>query len=233
MNLLSFLKLSLFVFSLSFILLTSSCAPIFSEMQSAHTVGKNNIDATASFSSVSAGETDFTEGGHIQNHVGVQASYGLLDKVDLRIRYAYLWLDDDGGTANILGAGPKVSIIEDRLAAYVPVGFGFGEIINENSNTWQVHPTVIGTIPILDILEINPSAKALIPFEKDRDMAIAFNLGIGVKLPAGFTIRPEFGLLFDPGDEGHNRHLSIGVTYNPSDKGNSRSNKKRKKRKRR
>ncbi|MFT5168164.1 MAG: hypothetical protein ACI8P3_003404 [Saprospiraceae bacterium] len=215
MKKLSFLKQSLSLFSLLLILLINSCAPIFSEMQSARTVGKSNIDATVSFSSVGFRDTEEKESTPVQNHIGFQAAYGLSDNVDLRVRYAYLWVDDDGGTANILGFGPKFSLVKDRLAGYVPLGFAFGGDINKDYNSWQIHPTLIGTIPIVNKLEANPSFKVLIPFNKDDETTIAFNLGLGITLSEGFTLRPEYGMLFNPGEKGYYKQFSIGVTFNP------------------
>ena len=67
MKQLSLSRLGLSLFSLLLILLINGCAPIFSEMQSARTVGKNNIEATASFSSVSFRDTENKESDHTQN----------------------------------------------------------------------------------------------------------------------------------------------------------------------
>ena len=215
MKQLFFFKQSQSLFGLLLLLFITSCAPIFSEMQSARTVGKSNIDATASFTAVGFRNEEDKESSSVQNHIGFQGAYGLSDEVDLRVRYAYLWVID-GGSVNILGFGPKFSLIKDRLAGYVPLGFAFGSDLEEDANTWQIHPTLIGTIPIVNNLEANPSFKVLVPFEKESDTTIAFNLGLGINIFEGFTLRPEYGMLFNPGEKGHFNHFSIGVTFNPS-----------------
>ncbi len=120
----------------------SGCAPGFSEMQSAKLVGKGNIEATPSFSTVSFledGESD-----QMQKHVGVQAAYGVAEGFDLRSRIEYIWNDDINAT--VIGVGPKFSIWKDHIAGYVPLGFAFGEDI-ETSETWQLHPTMLFTVP--------------------------------------------------------------------------------------
>ena len=215
MKRISILKTSFYLASLMFILLTNSCAPIFSEMQNASTVGKNNMEGTASFSTVSFRDTEEKDGAHIQNHIGLQGAYGLSDAVDLRFRYARVWLDDDIGDlgANVFGIGPKFSLVKDRLAAYIPIGFAFGKDVGSDANTWQIHPTIIGTIPVSDKFEVNPSFKALFPFEKDAETTVAFNLGLGLELTENLSFRPEFGMLFNPGEKGHFKQFSVGMVF--------------------
>jgi hypothetical protein len=214
------MKVSFSLVGLFLILLANGCAPIFSEMQSARTVGKNNVDATASFSSVNLSNDGERE--HLQNHVGFQAAYGLSDAVDLRIRYAYVWVDEDINDirANVLGFGPKVSLVKDRLSVYLPIGFAFGSDFKENAN-WQIHPTLLGTIPIVDNFDFNPSVKVLVPI-KESVTTVAFNLGLGIKLNENLTLRPEYGMLFDPGEEGSRKQFSIGATFTPPSRSDMR-----------
>lgn len=194
----------------------SGCAPAFSELQSARTVGKRNFDVTGAFSTVNFSEDSKSE--HVQNHLGFQAAYGLTDGIDFRARYEYIWLDAEGEniSANILGFGPKFSILQDRIAGYLPLGFAFGEDIEE-TNTWQFHPTLLVTLPVEDVLEINPSFKVLLPFEEEMETLVAVNLGLGLRISKGLILRPEYGLLFNPGESGHYGQFSVGVTINPAD----------------
>lgn len=213
----SFLKLALSSASLALVLLINGCAPIFSEMQDARTVGKNNVDATASYSSVSFRDTEEKSTFKIQNHVGIQASYGVSDRVDVRLRYAYVWVSNDADAqVSVIGIGPKFSFIKDRLSGYLPLGFAFGSDVENSSKTWQIHPTIIGTFPINDKFDINPSFKVLIPFESEIETTLAVNIGLGVKLIENFIIRPEFGVLVNPGEEGYFSQFSLGLTYAPS-----------------
>jgi hypothetical protein len=199
-------------------LLISSCVPVFSEMQSAKLVGKSNIELTPGFSSIVSSFKDEgdRETEHVQNHIGIQAGYGLSNGVDLRLRYGYIWVDDEGGVAHVVGVGPKISLLRNHIAFYIPVGFAFGGDIEDSGDTWQVHPTVLGTIPIASFVEVNPSLKYLIPFQEDSDNLLAVNMGFGLSGDfEKWVIRPEFGLLYNPGEEGHYQHFSIGVTFFP------------------
>ena len=202
--------------------MVSSCMPpVFSELQSARTVGAGELEATAGFSSNFSVFDDegkqYNE--HAFDHVGVHLAYGLADRVDMRARLEYIWIDngsDPGGTYNIFGMGPKGAIVKDRLAVYLPVGFAFGEEIEKTADTWQFHPTLLLTLPINDHFEFNPSGKVLIPINSEMETLIAFNIGMGLSTDLSkYAIRPEFGLLYNPGEEGHYQHFSLGVTFYP------------------
>jgi hypothetical protein len=187
-----------------------ACAPPFSELQSARLAGTHRIELTGSYGTVSFSDDDETE--KVQNQYGVQLATGMSDAVDARLRYERITADDGDGALNVLGFGPKVRLLPDRIALYVPVGFAFGEDIDV-SETWQIHPTLLATVPVVDMVEVNGSAKLLVPFESDFDTTVAFNLGLGIGNMNRIVVRPEFGFLFNPGEDGHFRHFSIGLTY--------------------
>ena len=184
-----------------------ACAPIFSDLQSARLVGPGKIEATPGFSSVYVSEEGETS--HVQNHAGIQAGVGLLNGLDLRLRYERV-LEYD---LNALGFGPKIALLEDRIALYVPVGFAFGSD-SEASETWETHPTLLFTLPVAKGFELNPSAKALIPLTGDRDTLIAFNLGAALGNVRKWAIRPEVGLCFNP--EGGGFFWQFGVGFSIS-----------------
>lgn len=195
------------------------CASVFSEMQSAKLAGPGHIEVTPSFSSVSVSSEGESE--HIQNHLGIQAGLGINRIMDFRLRYEHISVDmetfDPESTesfgVNVLGFGPKFSLVKDRVAFYVPVGFAFGEDL-EVSDTWQIHPTLLVTLPISKYIEFNPSVKVLVPFQREQEGLVAFNLGVGVSTNLEkWAIRPEIGFLYNPGESGHFMHLSIGFTY--------------------
>jgi len=93
----------------------------------------------------------------------------------------------------------------------MPVGRAFGE---DYSNSWQIHPTLLLTIPaISNKLDINLSPKYLMTFCEDCDDFIAVNLGLAFSDDLNkWAVRPEFGLLFDPGSSDFSSHLSLGVS---------------------
>lgn len=209
---------NLSAFSVLVILLMTfnSCAPVFSELQDARLVGKNNVEATGGYSTVSSNGVNGGGNDKVQNEITIAGAYGLSNNFDARFRYAAVWLHDGvgDGVTSMLSFGPKFKLLENHLAFYLPVGFAFGAGA-EISNSWQTHPTLLGTIPVVDKLDINPSFKVLFPLGGEQSTLVAVNLGLGIKVLDGLTVRPEYGVLFDPGAEGTFRQFSLGVTYFP------------------
>jgi hypothetical protein len=198
---------TLILFLLAFLVIaTFSCVPVFSTLQSAKLVGKGNFEVAPHFtttSSTSDGETD-----HVQTHYGFQLGYGVSPRFDLSARYELISIANDGGNANIFGIGPKVSLVKDRIAAYLPVGFAFGGDI-DGIDAFEVQPTVLFTLPVGKYVEINPSVKGII----GDDFWAAFNLGLGLSSDFDkYAIRPEYGILFNPGESGHAGQFSIGLS---------------------
>ncbi|KAA3606333.1 MAG: hypothetical protein DWQ06_02495 [Calditrichaeota bacterium] len=189
----------------------SSCAPTFSELQSARTIEKGKLEITPSYSSV-----DY-EGDSIQDHYGIQTAIGIGGRADFRVRFEQISVE---GTeeldVSVLGFGPKIEILEGKTAVYFPVGFAFGDDIR-TSKSWQFHPTFLATIPISNNFEINPSGKFLIPLNQDdSDILVAFNLGLGISSNLQkYAIRPEIGFLINPGEDGYYKHFSVGLSVSP------------------
>ena len=142
---------SLIVLSLA---LTQSCAPVFSELQSARTVGENNFEVTPSGSLISFKRDGDEE--QVQNHLGIQIAYGITPKFDIRLRYERLWLYGDGFFGygyDVIGIAPKYSILKDRIAISVLLGTLLAEGGNEH---WHLHPTMLFSIPLLeDKIDLN------------------------------------------------------------------------------
>lgn len=202
----------LFTLACTLAFLTGCVAP-FSDIQSAKLLGKGNVEVTPSYSTVSMTSDGETE--HVQNHLGVQAGIGLLEFMDLRVRYERItgnFDEEDSFGVNVFGFGPKFRLAKNWLALYVPVGFAFGEDI-EVGETWQVHPTLLATFPFGKSFELNPSAKVMIPFKKSElDTLYAFNLGAAISTDVSkWAIRPEVGICTNF-EGGHFMHFSIGLS---------------------
>lgn len=181
------------------------CISTFSELQGARLLGTGKYEATVGYSSVRWSEN--SEDTYSDDRFGVLLGAGLLDNIDLRMRYERVSFGNDEGF-NVLGFGPKVSIIPGKLALYTPVGFAFGSGL-EVGDTFEFHPTAIFTIAASRMVDINTSGKIL--FRKiDEDDMVAFNVGLAVSPESRrITFRPEIGTLFNPGESGHFWHFSI------------------------
>ncbi len=190
----------------------SGCVTIFSEFQDAETMGKGNYEITPSSSIVTFNDEGSSD--HIQTNIGVQAGTGISDQVDLRLRLEVPSIGDNLDTFGdfwVVGAGLKFQIYEGRLAGYVPLGLAFGEDI-ETSETLELQPSLIGTVPLSNSIDFNPSLKFIVPFE-NRDNAIALNLGVAF-WNDNIGIRPEVGFMRSiEGGDGTFAHYGIGFTY--------------------
>lgn len=205
------LLLSLLICSVIF----KSCVPVFSELQSARTVGKNRIEFTPSYSTVSF--TSENNSAEVQKHVGIQTAYGFTPDFDFRIRYEYIWLSDNSSVKsgiNVLGMGPKYCFVKDIFSFYLPVGFAFGTDINQ-SKSWELHPTLLLSIPLAkNKFEFTFSPKYLITLAEGNDDLLAVNFGAAFSDNlTKWAIRPEYGLLFNPGESGYYSHFSIGFSF--------------------
>jgi hypothetical protein len=181
----------------------AGCAPVFSDFQSARLAGRGGLEVTPSYSSVS---TSGTNGGHVQDEYGLQVATGVLDNLDLRARYVRV----EG--VNVLGFGPKVSLVRDKVALALPVGFAFGGGV-DSGKSWAVHPTLLLTAPVNSHVELNASTKGLIPLSSDGgDSLLAVNVGAGLGNLEKWVIRPEVGFLFNPGKSGHYTQIGVGLT---------------------
>ena len=197
----------------------SACAPVFSDLQSARTLPPGKVELTPQATSTSFRDDDESE--HVQDHLGAQVAVGVAERVELRGRYERILVDDSGGGqdgvhANVVGFGPKVALVRDRVSLYVPVGLAFGNDI-ESRETLTLQPTVLASFPAGNYVEINTSAKANLPLDDEGDMFRGFgvNLGLGLGPRGGaWSIRPEAGVLFAKDDVKY-LHASIGVSLRP------------------
>lgn len=193
----------------SAILLFPSCAPVFSEMQSARMLGKNRFEVTGSYSSVSF--ADDGESDQVQTNVGTQVGYGITDKVEIRGRFEHIKVNDLDETVNVIGFGPKISLVDRYMSFYLPVGNGLGDY-NEN---WQMHPTMLFTLPVVkDVVEITVAPKYLLTFCEGCNDGFALNAGLSVGELDRFAFRLEYGLLksTEDFDQGQYNHFSIGAS---------------------
>ncbi len=185
--------------------IAAGCAPVFSDLQSARLTGPGRVELTPSGSTLFFSDEDGTE--HVENHYGVQLAAGVAERLDLRVRY------ERASDVNVIGFGPKIGLLKDKLALAVPVGFAFGQDI-DSDKTWEAHPTLLATWAPSRKAELTAAAKALVPLSgEDRDTLYAVNLGLGLGPDVSrWAFRPEVGFLWNPGESGHYTHLSLGVT---------------------
>ncbi|MFZ1678783.1 MAG: hypothetical protein WBP41_00395 [Saprospiraceae bacterium] len=192
-------------------LLFQSCAPVFSELQSARLAGKNRVELTPSYSTVSSSADGETDG--LQNELGLHAAYGVTPKMDFRVRYHYAWAkgDDFNNGISLIGFGPKFSLMENKIALSLPFGTAFGDGITD---AWEFQPSMLFTLPAVENkFDITLAPKYIFTFCDECDDFFAVNLGLAISSDlSSWAIRPEYGRLYDFGEKGHVGQFSIGLS---------------------
>jgi hypothetical protein len=192
-------------------LVASGCATTF---QDARLVAPGRLEITPGFSG--AGFTDEGESEYLVNTFGAQGQVGVHERLNLGIGYARFEDEEFEEGLNGLAFGPRIGLVPDRVAVAVPFSLMFGEDV-EASETWQMHPTALFTVPISARVDLNPSARLLIPFCPDcdaSDILVGGSVGLGIRLPlpTATTVRPEGGFLVNPGESGVVWMFGIGVS---------------------
>ncbi|WP_296697856.1 hypothetical protein [Algoriphagus sp.] len=191
---------------LCFLVTLPSCAPVFSDLQSARTLGKGQFEATPFYTNT--GKDSEFKG---VSHVGANLGLGLSEKIDVRARIERNWYNGEEDTGyTIVGIGPKFSVIENRISFFLPVGRALGEGTNQ---TWQMQPTVFLTQPIIkEKLEFTLAPKYLFNFCEDCSGNFATNFGISASKDfSKYAWRAEYGRIFSDG--GGIGQLSIGISF--------------------
>lgn len=194
--------------------LFTGCISTFSELQGARVLGKGRFEVTPSYTATDWRAKDDHD--EIDDRIGIQTAFGVSDDVDWRVRYERVEPSSFDGF-NVVAAGPKFYLSESRLgdivlrtALYTPIGFAFGSGLDVG-DTVEFHPTSLASLELDHRIEINGSAKVLI---RKGDEFIAFNVGasLGHDLDR-LVLRPEIGILLNPGEDGYYTHFSVGASY--------------------
>ncbi len=194
-----------------------SCAPLSSDLQSARLVGKRRIEITPGYSTVQFAEekkqVDEKQSQETSGKlIGLQVAYGLSNKVDIRVRVEHFQFRDF--TANVFSIGPKVRLVKDRVALYLPVWF-------VDFKPAQLQPTILLTFPIIkNKIEFNPSVKSIVSvggYDPTTGIMVAINGGLGISTDLSkWAIRPEYSLVRDISKGSQYRSFSIGLSLNLS-----------------
>jgi hypothetical protein len=179
----------------------------------ARLVPPGNVEVTPAIAGL--GFSGDGESEYLANAFGVQALVGVHERVNIGGGYVRFEEREFRGGVNAVGGGVKLALKKDRIALGIPVSALFGEGVDVNE-TWQLHPIVFFTVPIGPRFDFNPSARVLIPFCDDceRDVLLGFNAGFGWRpFAQPITLRPEAGILVNPGETGVLWTFGVGVSF--------------------
>ena len=209
--------------------ISSNCAPITSDMQSAKLTGKGGIELTLDKGSLDYESEGDGELSDIQDNFGLLFAYGLSEKLDIRGRYEGIKINDLEGSGDeplefsLMRVGLKYGILKNKLALYLPYSIYYNS--EGESGPKTLEPTLFYTKTIKDAFELSPSAKVILPMddEMNDDLGLAFNLGFGLN-PGRLlkkvefekaVLRAEWGIYLPTDSEGTAwySHSTIGLSY--------------------
>lgn len=185
----------------------SACVvPINTSFESARMLGKGNAEAMGHYSHYIIADEGESEA--YNNNFGLRLGYGISDKFDLKMRYIRLVPEVEGSSGvNYIDLAPKYAFLPGKLAGTLPVGLYFAE----GESQWVFSPKLLFTYPANNMFEATLAAKADIFPDDESEVYLGFNLGFGISSNLDrWAIRPEVGLMVDPGESGRAWVLGIG-----------------------
>lgn len=192
----------------------AGCAATF---QDARLVGPGRVEITPSVGGV--GVSNEGESEYVATTFGAAARVGVADRFDLAFAYARFEiraLEEEAGL-HAVAFGPKVGLVKDRVAVALPLSFAFGDDL-EVSDTWELHPMALFTVPLSDRVDFNPSARLVVPLCSECDLSstlVGASAGFGILASPRVRLRPEFGILVKPGESGVVWMFGLGVSIVP------------------
>ncbi|MEW6749859.1 MAG: hypothetical protein AB1505_02655 [Candidatus Latescibacterota bacterium] len=138
----------------------------------------------------------------------VQARRGISRRLEAGLKLGRIGLADGYQFAS---AGPKVAIVPERLAFLLPVGLFFGSD-QQTGESFQVHPTLLGSVPLDRAVELEVAAKRLVFLGGVSDDVWAASVGLEAGRPADpVTLHPEIGVLRTAGGGGWLLQWGLGL----------------------
>lgn len=218
------------MFAFAWICTATSCLPTISEMHSARMLKEGEQEIIPVMSVVPG--ADVVAPGGIYYSLGIHSTKGISPGLNWRTRVDFVgatqWDYQDpyfGSPSNFgmssISTGPKFSIIKDRLAFYLPVGFSPAPYIYNGEKElfygW-FEPCVLSTWPIVaDRLDLNFSAKVM-PFTmplSDHNAFFSTQIGLafGKSLTNSGCFRVEYAFTYPAMMTQNAGFISIGYAF--------------------
>jgi len=177
--------------------------------QDAKLVGKGKAEVTPTVTRMGFSEDGESEA--FGTAYGGMVTVGLADKVDFIAGYQRFEPRGLGDGINLAGAGPKFSLVRDRLALVLPVTFAFGNGADVGESL-QFSPTAVASIPLGGQVTLNPGAKIVVSNCEGCDVLVGGQAGLSLPIGRGAVLRPEAGVLFNPGESGFIWTFGMGLS---------------------
>lgn len=159
------------------------------------------------------------EGNGVANTYGLRVGYGLDNHFDIKFSWtAWQWDDTEfigDDNMNFFVFKPKYSFGEEGMVALaVPIGLRSYSYGDETENKFYLAPEVMFNYPVNEFFEAGANGRFVFPFEEKADPMIGFNVSVGVSSDlTQWVVRPELGVLFEPGEDGFYLTPGIAASY--------------------
>jgi hypothetical protein len=206
-------------FSISKITLLIFLAPLFSprisgqynvSYESAKVLGKGQSAISGHYAGYSFNYHGNSE--KLFNLAGIRFTRGISESFNLCVSYGRIHgglLSGHG--ANYLELAPKISLSKGKVAFQLPLGVYFAE----GESSFIISPKLLFTYRSGKKFDLTFSPKAEILLESPSDELIEFSLGAGFSSNLDkWAIRPEIGIILNPGEDGSILTYGLGFTYN-------------------
>lgn len=153
------------------------------------------------------------------NSLSVQGQYGLSHKVNLSLLYQHSWFASamfQEWAESFLFAAAMISLKKRLVSLSLPIGTRFASS-DDSPGYFEFSPTVFFTIPISDLISVNPAVELGIPVCADcpSDPLLSGDIGLGVYPTDRISFHIEYDLTYTTSDfsTGHYDQFAFGLGY--------------------
>ena len=150
------------------------------------------------------------------NSGGIQFAYGLSKMVDVGARYEHINALKRNSEYYYFDLHWKFSMNNSHFAFVLPLGI-FDETKDNYGQYYSVSPQLLGTIIFNPYIDLTLGINAGLYLHSDGDFGggpFGLNCGMNIRIgKTNWSLRPEFGYAFNPGDEHHFASFSMGILY--------------------
>jgi len=194
---------------------TGCFVPPTATLQSARTAERGKVRITPYYESVNQTGED---GEKLANEFGALVGVGVGDHAEIQVRYDRIQLSGEDDGYNFTSLGPKISAANNRVAFVLPMGMYYGEDIS-SSETFQLHPGVIATLPIEEVAEVSAAARFQFAPNEGVDDWFVVSWGLGISNDVSrWAIMPELGIAWNLSQDDQDPLFNYGmamVFYTP------------------
>lgn len=191
----------------------------------AQNIGSGAKEFNAQFSRLMFTSEGESEG--IANAVDLRFGFAVNENFELKLGYNYLGPIDlffSSISLHTISIKPKFTFPSRNFSTALPIGIIILTADGEAEEEFFTAPELLFNHIFSPNVEAGINARYIIPFDEDADKLLGFNIGIGLgKDVRKWSIRPELGMTFNPGEDGVLLNPGISVRVNSIGKSNTKN----------